>query len=311
MAVAGTVRAGPVVDAHRVDVHQHVWPPALLDALRRRTSPPMLRGWTLHLAGEPPFEVAPADHDPEARAALEPGTALVSLSAPLGIETLHPDEAQPLLDAWHEGVRELPDVFRGWASVGEIEPDLDGLKGLLTGSFVGLQVSATQLSTPVGVEGAAPVLALCEELASPVLVHPGPVPRRAEPLEAWWPALVDYPAQQQAAWWAWHAVGRSLFPRLRICFAAGAGLAPLHHERFAARSGRRFVVDHDVFVDTSSYGRQGIDALTRTLGIDVVVLASDRPYAEPAARELLDLGTAAWHAVAVTNPHRLLEGSNA
>jgi len=292
-----------------IDVHQHVWPPALVDALRRRTSPPMLRGWTLHLGGEPPFEVDPRDHDPNARAALEPGAALVSLSSPLGLEALPPDDAQPLLDAWHEGVRELPDPFRGWASVGEVEPDLDGLKGLLTGGFVGLQLPATALATPAAVDRAAPVLSLCEQLGSPVLVHPGPVAARDDQLEGWWPALVDYPAQQQAAWWAWHAAGRSLLPTLRICFAAGAGLAPLQHERFAARSGRRFVVDHDVFVDTSSYGRQGIDALTRALGIDVVVLASDRPYAEPAARELLDLGAAAWHAVAVTNPRRLLEGS--
>jgi hypothetical protein len=291
-----------------VDVHQHIWPPALLDALRRRTTAPMLRGWTLHLAGEPPFEVAPHDHDPQARAALEPGTALVSLSSPLGIEGLA--DAQPLLDAWHEGVRELPDPFRGWASVSLLDPDLDGLKGLLTGGFVGLQVPATAIATPAGVERLAPVLALCEQLGSPVLVHPGPVAASGEELQPWWPALVDYPAQLQAAWWAWHAAGRSLLPALRICFAAGAGLAPLHHERFAARSGRRFVVDHDVFVDTSSYGRQGIDALTRTLGIDVVVLASDRPYAAPAERELLDLGAAAWRAVAVTNPHRLLEGNH-
>lgn len=294
-----------------IDVHQHLWPAALLDALRRRSEPPMLRDWTLHLAGEPPFEITPIDHDPAARAELEPGSALVSLSSPLGIEDLAPRHAQPLLDAWHEGVRELPDTFRGWASVSAADPDLDGLKGLLTGGFVGLQIPANQLHTPAALEALAPVLALCEELGSPVLVHPGPVPTRTESVDAWWPALVDYPAQLQAAWWAWHAAGRSLLPDLRVCFVAGAGLAPLHHERFAARSGHRFVVDHDAFVDTSSYGRQGIDALTRVLGIDLVVLASDRPYAEPATRELLDLGAAACHAVTVTNPHRLLEGTNA
>ncbi len=290
-----------------VDVHQHLWPAGLVEALRRRASPPMLRGWTLHLAGEPAFEVDPADHDVATRAAGEPGTALVSLSSPLGIEQLPVDEAAPLLAAWHEGARHLGAPFRAWASVSAIEPDLDGLKGLLTDGFVGLQVPATSLADPHAVERLAPVLALCETLGSPVLVHPGGVPASSAE-QAWWPALVDYPAQQQAAWWAWHAVGRSLLPRLRLCFVAGAGLAPLHHERFAARSGRRFVVDHEVFVDTSSYGRQGIDALTRTLGIDVVVLASDRPYSEPPAQALLDLGAAAWHAVAVTNPHRLLGG---
>lgn len=288
-----------------VDVHQHLWPTALVEALRQRSRPPMLRGWTLHLAGEPPYEIDPVDHDTVARAAGESGTALVSLSSPLGIEQLPLDEATPLLTAWHIGARELGSPFRAWASISAVEPDLDALKGLLTEGFVGLQVPATSLAAPRAVERLAPVLELCETLGSPVLVHPGAVPASgiAEP---WWPVLVDYPAQQQAAWWAWHAVGRSIAPRLRLCFAAGAGLAPLQHERFAARSGRRFVVDHDVFVDTSSYGRQGIDALTRALGIDVVVLASDRPYAEPPTRELLDLGAAAWHAVAVANPNRLL-----
>ena len=42
----------------------------------------------------------------------------------------------------------------------------------------------------------------------------------------------------------------------------------------------RFVVDPNAFVDTSSYGRQGVDALSRALGIDVLVLGTDRPYAD-------------------------------
>ena len=36
-----------------VDVHQHLWPRALIAALRARRRPPRLRGWTLELAGEP------------------------------------------------------------------------------------------------------------------------------------------------------------------------------------------------------------------------------------------------------------------
>jgi hypothetical protein len=58
-----------------------------------------------------------------------------------------------------------------------------------------------------------------------------------------------------------------------------------------------------VFVDTSSYGPQGLDALVRTLGIDVIVLGSDRPYAEP-LQSLL--GEAATQAVRVGNPLRAL-----
>ena len=297
-----------VLGSGRVDVHQHLWPAALVDALRERTRPPMLRSWTLHCASESPYDVVAADHDPAARAALEPDVsrALVSLSTPLGIEYLPPDEARPLLDAWHGGARELPEPFGAWAAASVLDPDVERLDDLRRAGFVGLQVPAGVFGSPAAIEAAAPLLAWCEQRQWPVLVHPGPVAGQPRGVPPWWAPVVDYVAQLHAAWWAWHAVGRSLLPDLRLCFVAGAGLAPAHHERFAVRSGNRFVVDPNVFVETSSLGRQGIDALVRTLGIDVVVLGSDRPYAEPADP---CLGDAAAHAVGVVNPTRLLEGA--
>jgi hypothetical protein len=268
----------------------------------------MLRTWTLYTDGEPPYDVVAGDHDATARAALESDTsrALVSLSAPLGIEYLPPDDARPLLDAWHGGALELPEPFGAWAAVSAVDPDVEGLGALLGAGFAGLQVPAAMLGSPAAVEAAAPLLRWCEERQWPVLVHPGPVAGSPYGGSSWWASVVDYVAQLQAAWWAWYAVGRSLLPELRLCFVAGAGLAPAHHERFAARSGSRFVVDPNVFVDTSSHGRQAIDVVVRALGIDVIVLGSDRPYAEPADPHL---GGAAAHAVSVVNPSRLLEGA--
>ena len=146
---------------------------------------------------------------------------------------------------------------------------------------------------------------MAELSGKPVFVHPGPTPP-ADALPPWWAPVVGYVAQLQSAWWAWHAFsGRAQFPRLRLVFAAGAGLAPVHHERLTARGGRLGAVDPGVFVDTSSYGAQGLDALTRALGIDSIVLGSDRPYAEPL--EAL-LGEAATRAVRVDNPRRALGG---
>lgn len=95
---------------------------------------------------------------------------------------------------------------------------------------------------------------------------------------------------------------------LRICFAAGAGLAPVHHERFTARGGGQLHIDPLTFVDTSSYSRQGLDSLIRVIGVDQLVLGSDRPYAEPTDPNLGDAATAAIRA---TNPRRLLEGTAA
>jgi len=297
-----------------VDVHQHLWPEPLVDRLRARSRTPYLRGWTLHTAGEPAYDVDPAHHAVAGRLtedlAAGVGLACVSLSAPLGVESLAAREAQELLTAWHDGVQVLPGHFRGWASVpiGEVDPvELDGL--LTLDRFVGLQMPATELLTPAAWERAGDALGLLERVGKPLFVHPGPEP--AQPVTAelpgWWAPVVGYVAQMQAAWWGWHAAGgRSLFPRLRVLFAAGAGLAPVHHERHVARGGRPPTIDRDVFVDTSSYGPQALDALVRVLGVDVIALGSDRPYGAPLERLL---GEAATHAIRTANPHRLLTGA--
>ncbi len=297
-----------------VDVHQHLWPAALIAALRARTDLPRLAGWTLRLDGEPAYDVTPSDHDPLARARREqeqPGSypgrlALVSLSSPMGLEDLPPEQSRPLLDAWHEGAAELPDAFGAWAAVTRQEPDLAGLARRLDDGFAGLQVPATWMATPPALEALAPVLEVCQQADRPVLVHPGPAAVAAD-APGWWPAVVDYPAQLAAAWWSWHQTGRALLPTLRIGFVAGAGLAPLQHERLRARGGRLGAVDPLVFVETSSYGPQAVDALIRALGIDAVIRGSDRPYAEPVD---FRLGDAAARAIDVSNPRRFLFGGS-
>jgi predicted TIM-barrel fold metal-dependent hydrolase len=294
-----------------VDVHQHLWPDEFIDRLRARSRAPYLRGWTLHTDGEPPYDVDPAGHDVATRVAADRDagvtTGCLSLSAPLGIERLRRPEAQLLIDAWHDGVRDLPAHFRAWASVAAEEVQVASLAGLLAEDrFVGLQLPATDLLTPLAWEHIAPVLATVERSGKPVFVHPGPEPRRAAAgsLPGWWAPVVGYTAQLQAAWWAWNALGgRTLFPRLKLVFAAGAGLAPVLAERHALRGGSRTAVDPDVFVDTSGTGERALEAVVRVLGIDALVLGSDRPYGAPLP-ELL--GQAATRAVRVTNPRRLL-----
>ena len=301
------LRAG---EALVVDIHQHLWPESLIDALRARTRPPRLNGWMLDLAGEPDYVVDPRHHAPDQRAELARADgvdlALVAISSPLGIESLAPAEAAELIDAYHQGALSLPEPFGAWAAACLTVVDAGALSRELERGFVGLQLPATALLDAAGYENAGPLLEVLEDAGLPLMVHPGPVGRGGhvageEP--TWWPAMVSYVQQMHAAWFAFRVHGRPRHPGLRVCFAILAGLAPLHGERFAARAGDRGVVDPDVFLDVSSYGTRAVDATVRVVGIDALVNGSDRPYAEPVS---LDLSPAALHAIRSANAMRLL-----
>jgi len=296
-----------------VDVHQHVWPDVLVEELRRRSQPPRLDGWTLLTTGEPPFEVNPADHHAGQRAAQAAsdgvGRVIVGLSSPLGIEYLAPEDAEPLLDAYHDGVIGLGAPFAGWAAACLTAIDAPGLAKQLDRGLAGLQLPATAVADEPGYRWCGPLLDVLAERDLPLFIHPGPAAGAACG-PAWWAAVVSYVQQLHAAWFAFRAYGRPAYPRLRVCFTALAGLAPLHGERLAARGGAdplaRGTVDPCMFVETSSYGNRAVDAVLRVLGVDVLVFGSDRPYAHP--HPDFGLGEAAHHAIRVANPARLLGG---
>jgi predicted TIM-barrel fold metal-dependent hydrolase len=301
-----------VTDA--IDIHQHLWPEPLLSRLSRRRRPPMLvrraSGWTLRLAGEPEAPVELADHDPDRRAALLEADgldrALVAPSVPLGIEALPVAEAEPLLEAYHDGVASLPSGFGAWAAVCLGDPDPSELARRLDEGFAGACVAACAVADRDGLERLGPVLETLERHGAPLLVHPGPRLATSD-VPSWWPALTTYVAEMHAAWYAFALWGRAAHPALRVCFAMLAGLAPLQRERLVSRGGRA-VSDADVFLDVSSYGARAVDAVLREVGVDRLVHGSDRPVlpgAEPA------LGEAVRVALRRRNPHRLLSGTTA
>jgi 6-methylsalicylate decarboxylase len=297
-----------------IDIHQHLWPEPLLSALSRRREPPMLlrraEDWAVRLRGEPETPVDLADHDPERRVALVHADgldrALVAPSVPLGVEALPADEAEPLLDAYHQGVAALPDEFGAWAAVGLAEPDPVALAQLLDAGFVGACVAADALADPEGFDRMGPVLETLERRGAPLFVHPGPAPAAdQERMPVWWAALNDYVASMQAAWHAFAVWGREAHPTLRVCFAMLAGLAPLQRERLVARGGTA-ISDPHVFLDVSSYGGRVVDGVLREVGVDRLVEGSDRPVAEPID---LALGDAVGAALRERNPARLLSAT--
>ena len=294
------------------DLHQHLWPDALLRRLARRTAPPRLtrddRGWILELAGEPPSVADLFAHDPTSRVLQAEADGvdrvLVAPSTPLGIEALPAREAQPLLDAFHAGVLELGQPFSLWASVPLAAPAADEVGSLLEAGAAGLCLPAEAMTGPAGLERVGPLLERLEDRDAPLLVHPGQA--SADPrVPSWWPAMTSYVAAMQAAWLAWAQWGRAAHPRLKVVWAMLAGGAPLHAERLAARGGPADAVhDARAWFDVSSYGPHAVDAMLRVVGVDRLVLGSDRPVVDPPS--LARLGPAVRHAVAHVNPAKVL-----
>jgi 6-methylsalicylate decarboxylase len=292
----------------KTDIHQHLWTDPLVQALAQRHELPFVRdehGLTvLYLTGERPYVIDLDCEAPARRAELVRSDgldrALLCLSSPLGIESLPRAQAQPLLDAYHEGALALGEPFGVWGALALDRPDPDDVDRALDRGCVGISLPAGALAGVDRLAHLRPLLARLERRGAPLLVHPGPGPGLGFGLGAapaagvtsfgdplWWPALTHYVADMQAAWLAFLHSGRAEHPELRIVFAMLAGLAPLHCERLAARGGpdRRRPPEPDplVFYDISSYGPLAIGALADAIGGSWQLLyGSDRPVVEPA-----------------------------
>jgi 6-methylsalicylate decarboxylase len=300
-----------------VDSHQHLLSePLIAELARRRTAPMLVRrggGWTFRVPGEPDsvLPAVAADVAWRGEELRRDGIdlALISLSTALGVETLPAEEAASLLAAHHESVAALPTHFGAWGAVQLDAPDQADVDAVIAGGCVGVSLSAAALATPAALERVGPLLAALERNDAPLFVHPGPVgghaPAGPTPLlPAWMPALTDYVAQMQAAWFVFLHAGRHSHPRLRVLFAMLAGGAPLQLERYAVRS-RQPAPPPDplVFYDTSSYGPRMLAAMLDAVGTAQLVYGSDRPVVGTRTPRLgadLDL------ALRSVNPRRLL-----
>jgi 6-methylsalicylate decarboxylase len=285
----------------KIDVHQHLWSEALVQALADRSELPFVRreqGLTvLYLAGERPYVIDLSSEAPARRAALVEldglDRALLCLSSPLGIEVLPREQALPLIDAYHDGALSLEGPFGVWGAIALDRPEPADVDRALARGCVGISLPAGALAGVDALARLRPLLARLELRGAPLLVHPGPGPsglddaRRGagetslgDPL--WWTPLTRYVAGMHAAWLAFHAAGRGQHPQLRVVFSMLAGLAPLHAERLCSRGGPG-LGDPDplVFYDTSSYGPSAVGALEQIVGRQQLLYGSDRPVVEP------------------------------
>jgi len=290
------MQSGPVYD-----LHQHIWPPPLLELLSRRIDPPRVQGDVLTtLEGSFPFD--PAVHDLERRVRdldrCGIDVAVVSLQPTLGIDRLPREQRTELYDAYNAGIAEFVA-----ASAGRLRAFSSGT---YRQGFAGLCVGASQLFDPGAL---ADTLAALERRNSVLFVHPDRVelpPRRAPP---WWAALACYTADMQAAYLAWIEHGAPRWPRLQVVFALLAGGVAFQLERLGSRdvSTRRFT-DASVYLETSSYGRTAVGLSIAALGLERIVHGSDYPVIDPSGTldALGTFGPAAFASLVSDNPARLL-----
>jgi predicted TIM-barrel fold metal-dependent hydrolase len=282
------------------DVHQHLWPSSLVEALAGRTSPPFLTEHTLVLE-EGSFELDPADYGLKAclanldRAGID--VAIVSCPPSLGIDDLDEAEAESLRSAYHAGALAAVDAAGGRVLALSMERPHDG--------FVGTILAADDLAD---LDRLAPVLDEVDRRGTFVFVHPGPA---QPPLGApgWWAAAIDYTAQMQRAYAAWLAHGIDRWPGLRIVFSILAGGAPFQLERMQARGfDIKNALHPTIYLETSSYGRRSLELCLATLGARQIVFGSDAPVIDSTLTlsHVRSFGQAALQALCHDNPANLL-----
>jgi len=282
-----------------IDVHQHLWPAAFVEALRERDGIPRLDRHTLVLP-EGTYEVDLDDHVLERRLsqldAAGIDVAVVSLQPTFGLEALPVDERAHLERIWEDGALRLASESNGRIVPLAATRPREG--------FAGVSIGADSLDD---LDSLALVLDALRGSGF-LFVHPvAGIPVPGAP--AWWPALVDYTAQMQRAYFAWLAGGQSRWPDVKIVFAILAGGAPIQLERLASRGvDVRSVLHPNVFFDTSSYGRRALEVCVETFGVEQLVHGSDAPVIDPSVtlRAIGGFGESVEKLVTVDNPNRLL-----
>ena len=282
------------------DVHQHLWPASLVEALMERTSPPLIRGHTLVLAWEE-FEIDPGTYGVEACIAnldrAEIDVAIVSCPPTLGIDRLDYAEAESLRRAYHDGALAAVEESDGRVLALSMSRPLDG--------FVGTIVAADDVTD---LDRLAPVLDEVDRRGQFVFVHPGeanPPPGAPD----WWVAAIDYTSQMQRAYASWIAQGVARWPNLRIVFSILAGGAPFQLERMQARGFEITGALHPtVYLETSSYGRRSLEFCLATFGARQMVFGSDAPVIDSTLTlsHVRSFGQAATQALCQDNPTTLL-----
>ena len=277
----------------RYDVHQHLWPPAVLQELARRETAPRIRSGLFEAPGRAPAPVSPDDHALDARL-----TRMDDAGVDVALVSLSPTDSfdAALRELWEDGILEV-----ARASGGRIVPLSCGRPR--TG-FRGVAVAADAVTAGLG-----PLPSQLTAGGELLFVHPGPPMPSPPGVPAWWAAAADYAIQMQRAFLTWLARDAPANPELPVIFTILGGGAPLLIERYRARGGDLDLARHpQVVVDTASFGEAALGQFVRMHGSGQLVHGSDAPVLAPgsALDALRALGDDVLRAATVSVPGRLL-----
>jgi 6-methylsalicylate decarboxylase len=283
-----------------VDVHQHFWPERFVAALAQRRTPPRLDGSALVLE-EGRYPVDLGAHDAAARLdSLDRDgidIAVLSLQPTLGIGGLPPAERDELQALWEESALEL--VSESGGRFVALAP------GHVSPGFVGSIVSASAMRD---VDDLSALLGQLDASGGFLLVHPAAA-ELTSGAPGWWPAILDYTSQMQAAYLTWLSYAQRLWPDVNVVFAILAGGGPFQLERLASRGvDVRSGLHANVFFETASYGRRAIELCIETFGVHQLLYGSDVPVidAAPTLSAIRGFGDSVVKLITADNPTRLL-----
>ena len=295
-----------------IDIHQHLWPPELIDALRAAAAPSP--AWSAGRCCSTASRRTRSTRRPRRAASparLEAGTDRARPVQPAGYRG--PPAGRGRGRCWPPGTRGRPRLrpdFDAWASVQPAGPRPRRPRAAAGRRLRRAADPATWLADPGGGRPAGRRAGGGRSGRPPGVRAPrtGRAGDRSRPTSARTGGPPSSTTRPDAGRLVVLACGRPV---------AVPGPADLLRRRRRPGSrapravtwpgaARPLVVDSGTFVDTSSYSRQGVDSLIRVLGVDPIVVGSDRPYGRPYET---DQGDAAADAFRHTNPLRLLEGT--
>jgi hypothetical protein len=216
------------------------------------------------------YEVDLAAHDAEARVAAldrdEIDVAVLSLQPTLGIFDLPPAERDELIGLWESAVLEL--VAGSGGRFVALAP------GHVSPGFVGSIVSASAMRD---VDALSALLADLHVSGGFLFVHPSAADLTSG-APGWWPAVLDYTSQMQAAYLTWLSYAQRLWPDVNVVF------------------------------ETASYGRRAIELCIETFGVQQILYGSDVPVIEaaPTLHAIRGFGESVVKLITADNPSRLL-----